>query len=93
LRAARREAEPPQPKETLEDIRAQAREKWLAWRAAHPDAQLSSDELQQRAAERWAEHRRQQLLEPKHEAPDKEREIEKDQEKRLDHGIDDDFSL
>jgi hypothetical protein len=93
LRAARREAEQPQPKETLEDVQRQAREQWLAMRAADPDAHLSSEERQQQAAERWAEYRRQQLIEPSREAPENDRDIEKDQEKKRDHGIDDDFGL
>jgi hypothetical protein len=92
LRAARREAEQPQSKETLEDVRAQAREKWLAMRAADPDAHLSSEERQQQAAERWAEYRRQQLLEPGRE-PEPDRENDERREKNLDRGIDDDFGL
>ncbi len=104
------ESKVPERRLTLEEIRAQARENWRAYRAeqlakeqgAEPSAKpsqevekaltLSLDERQQQAAERWAEHRRQQFLEPGREQKP-EPKIERTQEKHLDHGIEDDFGL
>ncbi len=51
---------------------------------------LSLDERQQQAAERWAESRRQQLLEPGRE---RDSGIERTPERKHDRGIDDDFGL
>lgn len=92
LTAARRALALQRPKESLEDIQRQAREKWFARRPADPEARLSSEERQQKAAERWLEYRHAQQDHP---GQEKDWGQEKDSErtKDLGHDIDDDFGL
>lgn len=66
--------------------------KIVARRAADPDVQLSSEERQQNAAQRWLEYRQAQKDHP---GQEKDLGQEKDIERTKDRGpaIDDDFSL
>ena len=85
-----------QPRQTLEEIRAQARENWLAFKAAKEGPELSAEERQREAREQWLESRQGKSIGGNH-AQESEQKAESEREKKHqqkhDYGLDDDFSM
>lgn len=92
LRTAHLNANLQGSKDHLEEQRRQARENWLAMRAKSAENDLSPEERQRLAAERWNAYRQPKGNEIDRES-DRAKEKSKDLEKGLDHGIEDDFTL